>query len=95
MQVSARHLEEEGGRESQHFAIEVRDSGIGISSEHQKRVFERFYRVDTGRSRALGGTGLGLSIVRHIAEAHGGSVYVKSALGQGSTFGFTLPASPS
>lgn len=94
VQVSARHLEEQREGESQHIAIEVRDSGIGISSEHQKRVFERFYRVDKGRSRALGGTGLGLSIVRHIAEAHGGSVYVKSILGQGSTFGFTLPATP-
>ena len=82
-QVSARHPEEEQGGEGQHIAIEVRDTGIGISSEHQKRVFERFYRVDTGRSRALGGTGLGLSIVRHIAEAHGGGVYVKSALGTG------------
>ena len=95
VQVSARHPEKESGGENQHIAIEVRDTGIGISSEHQKRVFERFYRVDTGRSRALGGTGLGLSIVRHIAEAHGGGVYVKSAMGQGSTFGITLPATPS
>lgn len=74
-------------------ALEVADSGIGISSEHLKRVFERFYRVDKSRSRAEGGTGLGLSIVRHIVEAHGERVYVESELGKGSTFGFTLSLS--
>jgi signal transduction histidine kinase len=77
--------------EVERFVVEVIDTGIGIPSDSLPRVFERFYRVDKGRSRALGGTGLGLSIVRHIVEAHGERVYVKSELGKGSTFGFTLP----
>ena len=72
-------------------AVEVTDTGIGIPLEDLPRVFERFYRVDKARSRQMGGTGLGLSIVRHIVEAHGERVYVKSELGVGSTFGFTLP----
>ncbi|MDE3000782.1 MAG: ATP-binding protein [Gemmatimonadota bacterium] len=72
-------------------ALEVVDNGIGIPSDSLPRVFERFYRVDRGRSRSLGGTGLGLSIVRHIVESHGERVYAKSILGAGSTFGFTLP----
>jgi two-component system phosphate regulon sensor histidine kinase PhoR len=72
-------------------ALEVVDTGIGIASDSLPRVFERFYRVDKGRSRSLGGTGLGLSIVRHIIEAHGERVYAKSVLGAGATFGFTLP----
>jgi two-component system phosphate regulon sensor histidine kinase PhoR len=71
--------------------IDVTDTGIGIGSQHQPRIFERFYRVDKGRSRARGGTGLGLAIVRHIAEAHGGSASVQSELNRGSTFTVTLP----
>ncbi len=71
--------------------IRVQDNGIGIAKEHQERLFERFYRVDKARSRKLGGTGLGLSIVKHIVQAHGGSVTVKSALGKGATFEITLP----
>lgn len=71
--------------------VEVQDTGIGIGSEHLPRVFERFYRVDKGRSRAKGGTGLGLSIVKHIVEAHGGKVSVQSVLNQGSTFIVELP----
>lgn len=75
----------------QRIALEVKDSGIGIPLASMSRVFERFYRVDQGRSRAMGGTGLGLSIVRHIMEAHGERVYVESELGKGSLFGLTLP----
>ena len=73
------------------FVINITDQGIGISQQHSPRVFERFYRVDKARSRDLGGTGLGLSIVKHIIAAHGGSVWVTSAIEQGTTFSFTLP----
>ena len=72
--------------------VEVADTGIGIPSDEVGRVFERFYRVDKGRSRVLGGTGLGLSIVRHIVELHGERVFVDTELGRGSTFGLTLRA---
>ena len=71
--------------------VHVRDTGIGIPAADLPRLFERFYRVDKARSRELGGTGLGLAIVKHLARAHGGDVRVESALGQGSTFFFTLP----
>jgi two-component system phosphate regulon sensor histidine kinase PhoR len=74
--------------------IQVRDEGPGIEREHLPRIFERFYRVDKGRSREMGGTGLGLSIVKHIAQAHGGSVAVQSEPGKGSLFTLTLPARP-
>ena len=83
---------EDGGRRGPTIVLEVADTGIGIPSEAVTRVFERFYRVDRGRSREMGGTGLGLSIVRHVVEAHGERVFVDSELGRGSTFGFTLPA---
>lgn len=73
--------------------IRVSDNGIGISEADQRRIFERFYRVNADRSRASGGTGLGLSIVKHVAQAHGGEVTLWSRLGQGSTFTLTLPAS--
>ena len=69
----------------------VTDTGPGIAPAHLPRLFERFYRVDAGRSRELGGTGLGLSIVKHLTEAMGGSVEVRSPSGAGTTFGFTLP----
>lgn len=75
-----------------HVEITVTDNGIGISQEDQERIFERFYRVDYGRSRESGGTGLGLSIVRHIALAHKGSVRVWSRPRRGSTFTLRLPA---
>lgn len=72
--------------------VSVRDEGCGIEASHLPRLFERFYRVDRARSRKLGGTGLGLSIVKHIMQAHGGSVTVESSPGIGSTFTIQLPA---
>lgn len=71
--------------------IVVTDQGIGIPSDEVGRIFERFYRVEKGRSRATGGTGLGLSIVRHVAENHGGRVEVQSELGVGSSFTILIP----
>jgi two-component system phosphate regulon sensor histidine kinase PhoR len=71
--------------------ISVTDTGLGIPKEHLARIFERFYRVDRDRSRELGGTGLGLSIVKHIVEAHRGTVEAQSELGRGSTFTLTFP----
>ena len=75
--------------------VEVIDNGIGISREDSERIFERFYRVDRARSRALGGTGLGLAIVKHIAQSHMGSVAVDSNLGKGSTFTVQIPMTDS
>src|SRR4029077_3832800 len=71
--------------------VTVADTGIGIPQVEQERIFERFYRVDAARSRQAGGTGLGLSIARHIMEAHGGRLWVESAVGEGSRFHFSLP----
>ncbi|MCB2227640.1 MAG: HAMP domain-containing protein [Desulfarculaceae bacterium] len=72
-------------------ALSVSDTGPGIPAEHLPRLFERFYRVDTNRSREMGGTGLGLAIVKHIAQVHHGKVEVDSAQGEGSTFRLVLP----
>ena len=71
--------------------LEVRDTGIGIPQESLPRIFERFYRVDKGRSRDEGGTGLGLAIVKHVVQLHGGRVDVESQLGSGSRFRVWLP----
>ena len=75
--------------------LSVNDEGYGIEAEHLERLFERFYRVDKGRSRQEGGTGLGLAIVKHIAQAHRGSVSVKSTFGKGSSFSMILPSTVS
>jgi two-component system, OmpR family, phosphate regulon sensor histidine kinase PhoR len=72
--------------------VSVADDGEGIPMEDLSRIFERFYRVDKGRSKELGGTGLGLSIVKHLVQAHGGGVWAESQPGKGSTFYFTLPS---
>ena len=74
--------------------ISVADTGSGIPVEHLSRIFERFYRVDTGRARDEGGTGLGLAIVRHLVEAHGGSVHAESMVGRGTTIIVHFPFVP-
>ena len=79
-------------RTGQWLEIEVTDTGIGISPEHQARVFERFYRVDQARSREEGGTGLGLAIVKHLTQAFQGQLELDSQIGKGSTFRVLLPA---
>ncbi len=77
-----------GGR---HLVVSVRDTGEGIPTENLPHIFERFYRVDSSRARREGGTGLGLAIVKQMVEAHGGSVWVESELGKGSTFYLAVP----
>ncbi len=74
--------------------VTLQDNGPGIPAEDLPHLFERFYRVDKGRSREKGGTGLGLSIVKHIVQLHGGRVWVESTQGQGTTFFLTLPPRP-
>ncbi|HYL35798.1 MAG TPA: ATP-binding protein [Bryobacteraceae bacterium] len=85
VRVEARELDGEA-------CITIRDTGIGIPSEDLPRIFERFYRVDKGRSREMGGTGLGLSIVKHAIEQMDGTVKVESRLGEGTEFSITIPA---
>ena len=72
-------------------AVGVRDTGIGIAADHLPRIFERFYRVDAGRSRSEGGTGLGLAIVKHLVEGHGGRVRAESVVGRGTTIWAEFP----
>ena len=76
--------------DSKRILIEITDDGMGIAEEHLGRIFERFYRTDAARSRKIGGSGLGLSICKHIVEAHGQTMHVRSAIDVGTTFGFTL-----
>jgi two-component system phosphate regulon sensor histidine kinase PhoR len=84
------HVSVEGN--SRRVTVRVADTGIGIPQSDLARIFERFYRVDKARSRALGGTGLGLAIVKHLVQTLGGEIRVQSELGKGSTFTFTLRA---
>jgi len=79
-------------KDEKRYLVEVGDTGIGIPKEHLPFIFERFYRVDKGRSRELGGTGLGLSIVKHIVLAHGGDIKVYSELEKGSRFVISIPS---
>src|SRR5689334_10668118 len=81
-------------RQNGNAEIVVRDTGIGIPDADRQRIFDRFYRVDKARSRALGGAGLGLSIVRWIVEVHGGEIHIDSTPGRGSTFTVDLPLKP-
>jgi two-component system phosphate regulon sensor histidine kinase PhoR len=76
--------------DDEHVLVEISDDGIGIEEEHLPRIFERFYRTDLARSRDKGGTGLGLAICKHIIEAHGQHIHVRSRIDIGTTIGFTL-----
>ena len=76
--------------DGEHVLIEISDDGIGISEEHLPRIFERFYRTDKARSRDIGGSGIGLAICKHIIEAHGENIHVRSKPDIGTTIGFTL-----
>jgi two-component system sensor histidine kinase SenX3 len=83
-----------GAQSDDEIHLAVVDTGVGIPARDLERIFERFYRVDHGRSRDTGGTGLGLSIVRHVASNHQGRVEVDSREGEGSTFTLVLPSAP-
>lgn len=76
--------------DDEHILIEISDEGMGIGEKHLPRIFERFYRTDDGRSRDITGSGLGLAICKHIIEAHGQTIHVRSTAGVGTTVGFTM-----
>lgn len=78
-------------READNVTIWIKDEGMGIPAELHEKIFEKFYRVDNTDLRMIGGTGLGLALVREIVNAHGGRVWVESAVGKGSTFFVALP----
>ena len=78
--------------DGRHVLIEISDEGVGIPEEHIPRIFERFYRTDLARSRKEGGSGLGLAICKHIVEAHGQNIHVRSKLDVGTSIGFSLPS---
>jgi two-component system phosphate regulon sensor histidine kinase PhoR len=88
---SGGQIEVKACSKGQEVIFTVADTGIGIPESDLERIFERFYRVDAARSREAGGTGLGLAIARHIVDAHGGRIWVESAVGQGSRFHFSIP----
>ena len=83
----------EARRRDDGIELSVSDNGVGIASEHLPRIFERFYRADSSRSREEGGTGLGLSIVKHLVEAHDGRVWAESSLGEGTRISAWFPES--
>ena len=85
------HIEVTAALQDSQIVVTIADDGIGIPRTDQERIFERFYRVDTARSREAGGTGLGLSIARHIVESHGGRIWLESNVGEGSRFHFSVP----
>ena len=85
-------VEVDARRRGESVLVEVRDDGPGVAPEHRERIFERFYRIDEGRSSKLGGTGLGLSIVKHMVGSMGGEVGYRAGTGGGSIFWFTLAA---
>ena len=97
LENSAKHVGDDGvislsiTREGEQLLLRVIDNGVGIAAEHLPRIFERFYRVDRGRSRQEGGSGIGLAIVKHVALVHEGLVSAESVIGKGSTFTMTIP----
>lgn len=94
IEVNCRFLERMPNKNVPAVAIDIKDFGEGIASEHLPRLTERFYRIDKARSRKMGGTGLGLAIVKHILTRHRGRLLIESELGKGSVFSILLPLAP-